>query len=170
MKKTYIGSSELVKTHWNLMGRLSWAERRPEIWPEKDLPDFSSASRSRSRIFLVLKKSRQTFVMSWQKPLRMSGEVVHVLLQLLLYCIWHCVSLFKELSPWKTVPVLWQGHSPLIERDISASWTQQKLQLQENRQDLVSKAGQEAGWRFCWWQHVTGLVWASPFCEHPLCS
>lgn len=70
MKKTYIGSSELVKTHWNLMGRLSWAERRPEIWPEKDLPDFSSASRSRSRIFLVLKKSRQTFVMSWQKPLR----------------------------------------------------------------------------------------------------
>lgn len=70
-KTTPVHSSELVKTYWNLMGRLSWAARRPETWPEKDLPDFSSASRSRSKVFLVLKKSRQFFgVMNWQKPLR----------------------------------------------------------------------------------------------------
>lgn len=72
-------------------------------------------------------------------------------LQLLLHCIWHCASLFKELSPWKSVLVLWKGHSLLIEQDVLASGTQQKLQVQGSRQDLVTGVGQEAGWHFCWW-------------------
>lgn len=91
-------------------------------------------------------------------------------LQLLRYWIWHCASSFKELSPWKSVPVFWQGHSLWIEWNVLSSGTQQKLQVQRSRQDLVSRVEQGAGWHFCWWQHVTGLVWASPFCEHPLCS
>lgn len=64
------GGSQLVKTHWNLMSRLSWAAQRPEAWPETDLSDVKSA-RSRNKIFLVLKKTRQTLgVLNWQKPLR----------------------------------------------------------------------------------------------------